>query len=78
VRFEPPLVRRARTQIEGHHSARGGPARRVGVTLIAMRRHTTRRACPYGRRVPVLATPPRRNRRRLWSKCHGRLPGSSS
>jgi hypothetical protein len=77
ARFEPPLVRRARLQVEGHYTAHSHRlGRRVGVTLIAMRRHTTRRACPYGRRVPVLATPPRCNRRRLWTECHGRPPGS--
>jgi hypothetical protein len=78
VRFEPPLVRRARLQVEGHYSAPPALGRRVGVTMIARRRHTTRRACPYGRRVPVLATPPRCNRRRLWTECHGCPPGSPS
>jgi hypothetical protein len=78
VEGELPVVRRARVHVEGHRTARGGrPGRGVGVALIALRRHATRRACPYGRRVPVLATP-RRHRRRLWTTCHGRPPGSQS
>ncbi len=77
VRPEPPVVRRARMHAEGHYKASGGrPTRGLGVTMIARRRHATRRACPYGRRVPVLATQ-RCNRRRLWTKCHGLPPGSS-
>ncbi len=76
VRAEPPLVRRTRVHVEGHYKARGGrPARGIGVTMIARRRHATRRACPYGRRLPVLATQ-RYNRRRLWTVCHGLPPGS--
>jgi hypothetical protein len=78
IEFKPLVVRRARMQPEGHHAARWDkPRRRVGVALIARRRFATRLACPYGRRVPVLAPPPRRTRR-LWTKCHGRPPGSPS
>jgi hypothetical protein len=76
----PPSVRRARDLAYGHLKAKQGrPGRRVGtgVALLARRRRATRRACPYGRRVSVLGTPPR-HRRRLWTMCHGRAPGSPS
>jgi hypothetical protein len=55
----------------------GRPARRVGVAPVAQRRHGTRRACPRGRLLAPLRTTPRR-RRRLWTVCHGRPPGSPS
>jgi hypothetical protein len=76
---ETPVVRRARHLPEGHFSADAPPRRRVGVKLIARRRRFARRACPYGRRVRTLGTP-MRNRRRLWTTCHGsrQLPGSAS
>jgi hypothetical protein len=68
---ETPIVRRTRHLAAGHRSASGmSPARRVGVKLIARRRRLARRACPYGWQVRVLGTPPR-NRRRLWTTCHG-------
>lgn len=70
---ETPIVRRTRHFAAGHFSASAVPrARRVGagVKLIARRRRLARRACPYGWQVRVLGTPPR-NRRRLWTQCHG-------
>jgi hypothetical protein len=67
---ETPVVRRTRHLAQGHFSTRGARPRRVGVTLIARRRRLARRACPYGWHVRVLGTPPR-NRRRLWTMCHG-------
>ena len=74
---ETPIVRRTRHLAKGHLSARTmPPARRVGVRLVARRRRLARRACPYGWQVRVLSTPPR-NRRRLWTTCHG-SPGSLS
>lgn len=74
---ETPIVRRTRHLATGHFSAAGMlPARRVGVKLMARRRRLARRACPYGWQVRVLGTPPR-NRRRLWTQCHG-SPGSLS
>jgi hypothetical protein len=69
---EPPIVRRTRHLAAGHFSRGGLPARRVGVKLVARRRRLARRACPYGWQVRVLGTPPR-NRRRLWTMCHGSL-----
>ena len=70
---ETPIVRRTRHLAAGHFSASGVvPTRRVGVKLIARRRRLARRACPYGWQVRVLGTPPR-NRRRLWTMCHGSL-----
>jgi hypothetical protein len=72
-----PKVRRTRHHATGHSSAGGmAPARLVGVKLIVRRRRLARRACPYGWQVRVLGTPPR-NRRRLWTQCHG-SPGSLS
>jgi hypothetical protein len=74
---ETPIVRRTRHLAAGHFLAGGvPPGRRVGVKLVARRRRLARRACPYGRQVRVLGTPPR-NRRRLWTMCHG-SPGSLS
>jgi hypothetical protein len=76
--LEPPVVRRARHLAHGHFPSRQGrPERRVGVTRLAWRRSASRRACPYGRGVSVLGTP-LRQRRRLWTQCHGRPPGSQS
>jgi hypothetical protein len=66
---ETPIVRRTRHLATGHFSA-NGPASRVGIKLMARRRRLARRACPYGWQVRVLGTPPR-NRRRLWTTCHG-------
>ena len=74
---ETPMIRRTRHLAAGHFSASSmPPTRRVGVKLSARRRRLARRACPYGWQVRVLGTPPR-NRRRLWTKCHG-SPGSLS
>ena len=72
---ETPIVRRTRHLAAGHFSA-SAPAPRVGIKLMARRRRLARRACPYGWQVRVLGTPPR-NRRRLWTMCHG-SPGSLS
>jgi hypothetical protein len=74
---ETPIVRRTRHLAAGHFSGGGMPAPRVGVRLMARRRRLARRACPYGWQVRVLGTPPR-NRRRLWTTCHGGSPGSLS
>jgi hypothetical protein len=51
------------------------PAGRLAPVLLAQGRRATRNAC--GQRITLLGTPPRR-RRRLWTKCHGRPPGSVS
>ncbi len=67
---ETPIVRRTRHLAAGHFSASSMPMRRVGVKLMARRRRLARRACPYGWQVRVLSTAPR-NRRRLWTQCHG-------
>lgn len=67
---ETPIVRRTRHLAAGHFSASSVPVRRVGVKLMARRRRLARRACPYGWQVRVLGTPPR-NRRCLWTTCHG-------
>ena len=75
---ETPIVRRTRHRADGHVAGDAGCWRRVGVKLIVRRRRLARRACPYGRRVRVLGTP-LRNRRRLWTTCHGQRqspPGS--
>jgi hypothetical protein len=48
---------------------------RVGPVLMARGRDAARNAC--GARIALLGAPPRR-RRRLWTKCHGRSPGTVS
>lgn len=71
---ETPIVRRTRHRPDGHLAAdETGSGRRVGVRLVARRRRLARRACPYGCSVHILGTPAR-NRRRLWTACHGRRP----
>jgi hypothetical protein len=50
-------------------------ARRLGPVLMARSRRAARNAC--ARRIALLGAPPRR-RRRLWTMCHGRPPGSQS
>jgi hypothetical protein len=81
--LEPAHVRprvepRARALAYSQCYARyGRPARRVDVARIAQRRRCARRACPRARLLAPLRTPPRR-RRRLWTVCHGRPPGSPS
>jgi hypothetical protein len=73
----PRFVLRARALAYGQCYARAGrPACRVGFAP-AQRRRAARRACPRGHLLTPLRTPPRR-RRRLWTLCHGRPPGSSS
>jgi hypothetical protein len=47
----------------------------VGPMLLARARGAARNSCAG--RIALLGTPPRR-RRRLWTKCHGRSPGSLS
>jgi hypothetical protein len=69
---ETPILRRTRHHATGHFAAGGAASRRVGVKLMARRRRLARRACPYGWQVRVLSSPPR-NRRRLWTQCHGSL-----
>jgi hypothetical protein len=51
------------------------PRPRVGPLLVAHGRHAARNACVA--RIALFGTPPRR-RRRLWTQCHGRPPGSVS
>jgi hypothetical protein len=52
-----------------------GREQRVGPLLMARARDAARNAC--GARIALLQAPARR-RRRLWTKCHGRSPGSVS
>jgi hypothetical protein len=76
--IRPRFMPRARELAYGRCYARAGrPARRVGVAPPALRGHAARAACPRGHLLTPLRTPPRR-RRRLWTLCHGRPPGSSS
>ncbi len=81
--LEPAVIRprfmpRARELAYAHcYARREARARQIGSAPVARRRRAARRACPSGRRVVPLGAPPRR-RRRLWTTCHGRPPGSSS
>ena len=76
--IRPRVMRRARQLAYGQcYARRARSQERVGVTLPSQRRRAARRACPHARRVPMLGTPLRR-RRRLWTVCHGRPPGSPS
>jgi len=78
ARLWPHAVRRARYLPYGDCFARPeASTRRVAATLFTQRGRAARRVCPYGRRVPLLGVP-LRHRRRLWTRCHGRAPGSSS
>ncbi|HEV7529147.1 MAG TPA: hypothetical protein VGO29_09640 [Solirubrobacteraceae bacterium] len=74
-RLVPRFALRARALAERQCRARDERAgRRVGLVLVAHGRHVGRNACD--RRIGLLGSPPRR-RRRLWTQCHGRPPGSA-
>jgi hypothetical protein len=73
---QPPTVRRARDLAAAHSSPLDSAATRARAALTARRRRAERFACPLGRRAWPLRTLPRR--RRLWTQCHGRPPGSPS
>jgi hypothetical protein len=77
--FEPPKLRprfmpRARQLAYGQCFYR--PVRRIVARLDSQRTRAARRACPPEQRSALLG--PSRRRRRLWTTCHGRLPGSPS
>jgi hypothetical protein len=77
---EPPKLRprfapRAR-QLAYRHCFYRSP-RRIASRLASQRARTARRSCPPGGRLGLLGAPARR-RRQLWTKCHGRTPGSPS
>lgn len=71
-RFAPRARQLADRQCYSRH---GRPGHHVGPVLVAQGRRFARNAC--ARQIVLLASPPRR-RRRLWTKCHGRPPGSAS
>jgi hypothetical protein len=73
-RLQPRFVARTR-QFAYAGCWQRPPARRVGVKLAVRSRHSGRRSCST--RIVLLGISPRR-RRRLWTSCHGRLPGSPS
>jgi hypothetical protein len=77
---EPPKLRprfapRARQLAYGQCFHRA--PRRVALMLDSQRTRTARRSCPPAVRLELLGAPSR-CRRRLWTTCHGRLPGSPS
>jgi hypothetical protein len=80
-RFELPKLRprfapRSRALATRSCSPRAAiRARRIRPQLVARRWKAARRLC--GERVMLPASPPRR-RRRLWTTCQGRPPGSPS
>jgi hypothetical protein len=72
------VMPRVRQLAYGQCFARPGRSQhRVEETLPALHRHAGRLACSRARRVALLGAPPRL-RRRLWTMCHGRPPGSPS
>lgn len=81
--FEVPMLRprfmvRARTLAYGQcFGARSHRADRLQPRLGTLRWRAMRRSCPTLRAAGVPGTLPAR-RRRLWTKCHGRVPGSPS
>jgi hypothetical protein len=82
--FELPQLRlrfmaRARTLAYGQcFGARTGRAAdRLQPRLATLRWRAMRRSCPTLRAAGVPGGRPAR-RRRLWTKCHGRAPGSPS
>jgi hypothetical protein len=77
---EPPKLRprfapRARQLAYGRCFYRS--PRRVASMLASQRTRTARRSCPPAVRLELLGASSRR-RRRLWTTCHGRPPGSPS
>lgn len=75
-KLTPRFAPRARELAVGRCFARQLRAEpRVGPLLLAHGRHAARNACAP--RIALLGTPPRR-RRRLWTQCHRRPPGSVS
>jgi hypothetical protein len=74
-RFMPRARELAYAQCSRRSESR---AVRVQAKLATARRRAAHRRCPVGSREKLHAATPRRRRRRLWTKCHGRLPGSLS
>ena len=82
-RFELPKLRprftpRARALACGQCFASSGDSPvRLRTQLAARRWRAMRRTCASARVVGLTAAMPSR-RRRLWTTCHGRIPGSPS
>jgi hypothetical protein len=81
--FERPKLRprftpRARTLAYGQcFGSRTYRPDRLQARLVTSRWRAMRRSCPSLRAAGVPGALPAR-RRRLWTKCHGRAPGSPS
>ncbi|HEV7584345.1 MAG TPA: hypothetical protein VGO14_01060 [Solirubrobacteraceae bacterium] len=72
-----PVVPRAREDAGRHRDRRApGSRRRLGRPLRTQRRRAGLRACDLAGRGCMLRSLPRR--RRLWTECHRRPPGSPS
>jgi hypothetical protein len=78
-KLRPRFMARARTLAYGQcFGARGDRAAdRLQPRLATLRWRAMRRSCPTLRAAGVPGVLPAR-RRRLWTKCHGRAPGSPS
>jgi hypothetical protein len=79
-KLRPRFMVRARTLAYGQcFAARTyrADADRLQPRFATGRWRTARRSCPSARTIGLLAAVPTR-RRRLWTKCHGRAPGSPS
>jgi hypothetical protein len=74
-KLRPRFAPRARQLAYGQCFHR--PSGRIALTLASQATRAARRACPPSARIALLGAAPRR-RRRLWTTCHGRPPGSPS
>jgi hypothetical protein len=74
AKLRPRFAPRARQLADGQCFRR--PVRRIAATLDSQRTRAARRACPPEQRTALLGST--RRRRRLWTTCHGRFPGSPS
>jgi hypothetical protein len=74
-KLRPRFMARARTLAYGQCTR--ARADRIQPMLGTARWRAMRRACPAVRAAGMSAAMPVR-RRRLWTKCHGRAPGSPS
>jgi hypothetical protein len=72
ARLTPRARQLAERRCYGRNAQSAG---RLSPALLAHGRRAARNSC--AQRIALLATPPRR-RRRLWTRCHGRPPGSVS
>ncbi len=77
-KLHPRFMPRARSLAYGQcFGSRRQAGDRLQFRFATGRWRTARRSCPSARTIGLLAAMPTQ-RRRLWTKCHGRAPGSPS